>query len=366
MEMYNIIAILITLAAIFSYINARFVKLPSTIGLMLFSLFLSLVLIALHILGVDFETPAERILSHIDFSEALLKGMLSFLLFAGALHINLEDFLREKWVIGTLATAGVLGSTLLVGSGVYYLFPLIGISIPFLYCILFGALISPTDPVAVLALLKEAGVPKSLEMKIAGESLFNDGVSVVVFIVVLALVTGRGSVDGVHVALLFAKETLGGIAFGGALGYVFYRLFKSIDNFQVEILLSLALVAGGYALISALHMSAPIAIVVAGLFIGNYGRKFAMSETTRMNLDSFWVFIDQIFNAILFLLIGLEILLITMKSSYIVPGLVAIPIVLAARFVSVSGFIVLFRLKRSFSPHTIKILTWSGLRGGIS
>lgn len=366
MKLFNILAVLVTLSAVFSYFNYRYIRLPTTIGLMLIALVMSLGLIALGSLGIGIEQQVEQLLHNIDFDETLLHGMLSFLLFAGALHINLEDLLRQKRIIGILATGGVVGSTFLVGILSWWAFNAIGLAVPLIYCLLFGALISPTDPIAVLSILKSARVPKSLETKISGESLFNDGVAVVVFIVLLGVVTGANEVTPAEVVFLFAKEALGGIAFGLATGALAYWMLKRVDNYQVEILITLALVTGGYALADALHISGPISIVVAGLLIGNRGRLLAMSEKTRQNLDTFWELVDHILNAVLFVLIGLEVLVLAFSSAYLAAGLLAIPIVLLARFVSVGLPVVLLRPFRAFSPDVVKILTWGGLRGGIS
>ena len=367
MELINIISILITLAALFSYINYRFVKLPSAIGLMLITLVLSLCLIIIANLGVGIEEASIRkVMGEIDFSEALLHGMLGFLLFAGALHVNINDLAEKKWEIGIVATAGVLLSTVLVGTMTYVVSHWMGLSLNYIYCLLFGALISPTDPIAVLGILNKAGVPKSLTIKITGESLFNDGIGVVVFIVLLGFVTGMHEVTASEITLLFAEEALGGIVFGLVLGLIGYHLLKSVDNYQVEVLVTLALVMGGYSLAYAMHTSGPLAMVVAGLLIGNFGRKFAMSDTTRDHLDTFWELIDEILNAVLFVLIGLEVLILSLSNRSLAAGLIAIPLVLIARFLSVGLPIRLLRLVRQISPHAIKVLTWGGLRGGIS
>jgi CPA1 family monovalent cation:H+ antiporter len=365
-SLINIIALLITLAAIFSYLNYRFIKLPTTIGLMLITLLMSLGLILSGALGLGLEAEAEQIIAQIDFSQTLMHGMLSFLLFAGALHVNLDDLLQQKWVISICATVGVLCSTFLVGTTMFYLLGWLGLALPFIACLTFGALISPTDPIAVLGLLKQAKTPKSLETTIAGESLFNDGIGVVIFIVLFELLTGVHPFEWGHVGKLLALEAIGGLALGFILGWITHRLLKSIDNYQVEILLTLAVVTGGYALATALHASGPLAIVVAGLFIGNRGRHFAMSDETREHLDTFWELLDEILNAVLFVLIGLEILILTSTRQYMLAAGLAIPVVLIARFISVGIPVSLLRTMRSFTPHAVKIMTWSGLRGGIS
>jgi CPA1 family monovalent cation:H+ antiporter len=257
-------------------------------------------------------------------------------------------------------------STFIVGSIAWIVFWLIGLKLPFIYCLLFGSLIAPTDPIAVIGILKKAGVPKSLETKITGESLFNDGIAVVVFLVIMGIVTGGHDVTAGHIMLLFMEEAIGGVLFGLAIGWLAYRMLKSVDNYQVEVLLTLALVMGGYAFAHAIHVSGPIAMVVAGIFIGNRGRLFAMSENTREHLDSFWELMDEILNAVLFLLIGLEILVLTIKGNYLIAGLIMIPVVLLARFISVGVPVTFMRHIRDFSPDAVKILTWGGLRGGIS
>lgn len=366
MSLINIIALLTTLAAIFSYVNHRFIKLPTTIGLMLITLLMSLGLILSGMLGLGLEAEAKQIIAQIDFSQALMHGMLSFLLFAGALHVNLNNLLEQKWVIGICATVGVLCSTFLVGTATFYLLGWLGLALPFIACLTFGALISPTDPIAVLGLLKQANAPKSLETKIAGESLFNDSIGVVIFLVLLELFTGAHAFTWGHVGKLLALEALGGIVLGLVLGGITHYMLKSIDNYHVEVLLTLALVTGGYALAMALHTSGPLAIVVAGLFIGNQGRHFAMSTQTREQVDTFWELIDEILNAVLFVLIGLEILILTSTGPYMLAALLAIPVVLISRFISVGIPMSLLRTMQSFTPHAIKIMTWGGLRGGIS
>lgn len=364
--MFEIVTILIVVAALFSYINHRYMKLPATIGVMLIALVLSLCLLGLGQVGLGLEDRAAGLLSSIDFDEALLHGMLAFLLFAGALHIDLGDLTRQKWVISILATIGVVLSTFIVAGLSYWLLNMFGLGVPFIYCMLFGALISPTDPVAVLAILKSVGAPKTLATKMAGESLFNDGVGVVVFLVLLSLVKGGEQISAGHITLLFLEEAVGGAVLGLIVGYIAYRMLKKVDNYQVEVLLTLALVMGGYALALAIHTSGPIAIVVAGLLIGNHGRSFAMSDTTREHLDMFWELVDEILNAVLFVLIGLEVLVMPLRPIYLLAGLLAIPIVLLARWISVAGTVSVMRLRRSFTPGAVRILTWGGLRGGIS
>lgn len=367
MNLLNLSALLITVTALFSYINAKWIKLPTAIGVMLVALLFSMGIILFDGLDIyPMRQHASEILSGIDFNFTLMQGMLSFLLFAGALHVNLKDLAEQKWVILTLATLGVLVSTFLIGYGSYFLFNALGLNIEFIYCLLFGALISPTDPIAVLATLKSAGAPKALETKITGESLFNDGVGVVIFVALLGIAQHPESASASHIALLFAEEAIGGIVFGLVLGYVGFKFLASLDNYSVEILISLAIVTGGYALATAIHTSGPIAIVVAGLTIGNHGREFAMSEKTREHLDMFWELIDEILNALLFVLIGLEVLVLEFSRASLIAGLISIIMVLLARWIAVGVPITLFKLKRTFTPYVVRIMVWGGLRGGIS
>ena len=366
MNLFDIIALLITLTAVFSFINHCTLKLPMTIGVMLIGLLMSLSLLILKPLGLDLTIQANAILKSIDFSQTLMHGMLSFLLFAGALHVNLADLAKQKWLIASLATLGVIASTAIVGGLLWFFLLFIGINLPFLYCLVFGSLISPTDPIAVLAILRTAHAPKSLETQITGESLFNDGVGVVIFLLISGFAFGGIDITVGSVIIFFLEEALGGAIFGFIVGGITYAMLKHVDNYQVEILLTLALVTGGYALAEALHLSAPIAIVVAGLMIGNHGRSLAMSDTTREHLDTFWELIDEILNAVLFVLIGLEILIITFNSQLLVAGGFSIVIVLIARFISVSIPVFCITKFRELSPGITKILTWGGLRGGIS
>ncbi len=370
MNITDILAILISLAALFSYINYRFIKLPSSIGLLLIALLMSLVIIGLGKLGLGIENDVRQLLEQIDFNQTLMQGMLSALLFAGALHVHLDELAEQKWVVATLASVGVIASTFIIGYASYGVFSILNLDIPLIYCLLFGALISPTDPIAVIGILKTVGAPKSLETKIAGESLFNDGVAVVVFLALLGIAGvghhGHEEVTATSVAMLFLQEAIGGAVFGFVLGYIVYSMLASIDSYQVEVLLTLALVLGGYSLASAIHVSGPIAIVIAGLLIGNTGRQFAMSEKTRLHLDNFWELIDEILNAILFVLIGLEVLVLTLDIQYLWAGLIMIPITLLARFTSVGIPVAIMKIRKTFPPRVIRILTWGGLRGGIS
>ncbi|RLA44965.1 MAG: sodium:proton antiporter [Gammaproteobacteria bacterium] len=366
MRLFDIIAILISLSAVFSWVNYRFLKLPTAIGLMLIALVMSLVLHLPLSFFDGLKDQAAGMLSQIDFDETLLHGMLSFLLFAGALHVNLNDLAKQRWVIGILATFGVVGATFIIGGGAYYLFGWLGLDVPFIYCLLFGALISPTDPIAVLGILKSVGAPKTLETKIVGESLFNDGVAVVVFLVLADIATGDVEITMSSVITLFLQEAIGGLIFGLAAGSLAFYMLKRVDNYQVEVLITLALVTGGYAVAEHFHLSAPIAIVVAGLLIGNHGRRSAMSEQTTEHLDTFWELVDEMLNAVLFVLIGLELLVISLRGDYLLAGVLAIPMILVVRLLSVGLPITVMRRFREFSPGVVTILTWAGLRGGIS
>ena len=367
MSLLSITSILITVSALFAYINYRTLKLPTTIGIMVISLLFSVFLVLLGRFGyAEGVTIAQDLVSQIDFNKALLNGMLGFLLFAGAMHVNLNDLLAKKWVIGSLASVGLFISTALVGVGTFVILQLLGIELSFAYCLLFGALISPTDPVAVMGILKTAGVSPSLETKITGESLFNDGVAIVVFLALFGIAVNGDPFHLPTVGMLFVQEALGGALFGFVCGWIVLQMLKRVDNYQVEVLLTLALVAGGSTAATALHLSAPIAIVVAGLMIGNHGRRDAMSDRTVQHLDTFWELIDEILNAVLFLIIGLEVLAMSSDLSIWFAGVILAVLVLLARLTAVSIPVSLLRLKKDFHPHVIKILTWGGLRGGIS
>lgn len=366
MKWFQILALLLTLAALFGYLNFRYFKWPTTIGLMIFSMLFSLGILGAGWFFPSVHTFASKAIGQIDFNETLMHGMLGFLLFAGALHVDLEDLAQHKWTIGSLATVGVIVSTLIVGVLSFYILQALGLHVRFLWCLLFGALISPTDPIAVLAILKSTDAPKSLETKIAGESLLNDGVAVVVFLGLFQIATGDQGFALGPLASLFFKEAVGGAIWGFVIGYAAYRMLRTIDNYKIEILITLAVVAGGYAAATALHVSGPVAMVVAGLLLGNQGRITAMSSQTTERLDIFWELIDEILNAVLFVLIGLEILILTFTGKYLLAGLLMIPVVLLARFLSVGGTVAILRRYQRFSPHATKIMTWAGLRGGIS
>jgi CPA1 family monovalent cation:H+ antiporter len=365
MGLLDVSALLVTLAAIFSWVNHRFIGLPATIGVMVLALLLSLSVVVVGQFVPTVSEWATGLLAGVDFSTTVLDGMLSFLLFAGALFVNLEELARRKWLVGFLATFGVLLSTVLVGTAAWWLLGLLSLDVPLIWCLVFGALIAPTDPIAVLGILKTAGVPRSLETKIVGESLFNDGVAVVVFLVLVQVATtGEASVTGV--TGLFLQEALGGLLFGLALAWVVHRMLAGIDQYQVEILITLAVVLGGYSLALALHLSGPIAMVVAGLFLGNHRREAAMTGSTREHLDHFWELLDELLNAVLFVLIGLEVLILSFESGPWLAALLMIPVVLLARLTSVSLPVLALSRVRVFTPGAIPVLTWGGLRGGIS
>ena len=366
MHPFDLLAVLLVLAGGLGYLNHRLLRLPPTIGLMALTLAASLAAVAAGEVFPALEDHAAAFVRRIDFGQAVLKTMLGFLLFAGALHLDLGDLSREKAAIAALATVGVAVSTLLVGGLAWCLLALLGIPMPPTSCLLFGALISPTDPVAVLALLKRVGAPRPLEATIAGESLFNDGVGGVAVLGLLVAAGGGQGLDPLHLAALFLREAVGGVLFGLAAGYLVYRLLKSVDNYQLEVLLSLALAVGGYALADALGLSGPLAVVVAGLLIGNPGRQFAMSRATVGHLDTFWELVDEILNAVLFVLLGLEVLAVRFTAGYLAAGLLAVPAVLLARLASVGLAVWLLRPWQAAGRGTVRVLTWGGLRGALS
>ena len=366
--MLEIVATCLVLTALLAYVNHRFIGLPITIGVMTAALLLSLAIVGLDRAGIDFGLLRyeQSLLRSIDFTQVLMQGMLSLLLFAGALHVDLSELRAYRWQVGLLAVVSTLLSTLAVGFGAWVVLPWVGLELPLVYCLLFGALISPTDPIAVMGILKTAGAPKNLELVIAGESLFNDGVGVVVFSLLLGmLASGSAPSAGAGLHLSF-REAGGGLLFGLVLGYLTFRMLRSVDNYQVEVLLTLAAVTGGYALANRLHVSGPLAMVVVGLIIGNGGRALAMSETTRRYMDLFWELVDEILNAVLFVLIGMEVLLVDFSSSIIAAAVAALAVTLAARGLTVGLPISLLRGATRLPRGSGWVLTWGGLRGGIS
>ncbi|MEE9375788.1 MAG: sodium:proton antiporter [Rhizobiaceae bacterium] len=370
LSLFEIAALLLGLSGIFGWFNHVVLKLPHTIGLLVMALISSMVMIGIEKIfpALGITDTLKSAIGQIDFYSTVMEGMLAFLLFAGALHVDFSFLRSQAWAIGVMATLGVVMSTFIVGFGLFYLSKLLGTPVPFIWALVFGALISPTDPVAVLSLLKSINVPASLEAKIAGESLFNDGVGVVVFSILLTIAssTGTAEVTAAHVAELFVVEAIGGAVLGAITGWIAYKLMSTMDEHMLEILLSLGIVAGTYAVALRFHLSGPIAVVVTGLLIGNRGASLAMSEHTREYMFSFWELIDEILNSILFLLIGLEVLLIQFDPSFIWLAVVTIPLVLASRFISVSIPITVLSFKQTFNAGAIPVLTWGGLRGGIS
>jgi len=368
MDYFIIAAILVFISAIFGYINVRFLKLPNTIGLMLITIVFTLAVFGISYFDDTLLNAERYIISQIDFKTVLLDVMLSFLLFAGALHTNFEQLKVQRWPILVFSTLGVLVSTFLVGTIMFYVLQAFGLSVDFIYCLLFGSLISPTDPIAVLGILKQAGAPKKLETKIVGESLFNDGVGVVVFLTIFQIASaGMDAITPLEIAELFGVEVIGGIVLGLLIGWVTYRLMRSIDDYDIEVIITLAAVMMGTVVAQKFHLSAPLAMVTAGLVVGNDTvRNSAMSKTTETYVDKFWELLDILLNTLLFVLIGMEMLVISFEFNYVVAGLVAIPIVLLCRYLSLLLPIKFFEDKLDFVPRTNLVMTWGGLRGGIS
>jgi len=367
LQIYNLITVIIVLTAIFGYINFRFIKLPGTIGIMLMSLVVSLLVIASGYLYPNLFIQIIGIIKTIDFNTALMKVMLAFLLFAGAIHVDIKKLRKESASIISFSTFGVIVSTFIIAALLFVVTKWFGMPIGFIYCLLFGALISPTDPIAVLGILKKANIPPTLEMKISGESLFNDGVAVVVFITIYEIIkVGFENVSALEIGWLFLKEAGGGLLFGLLLGYIGFWALRSIDNYVIEVLITLAVVMGGYALADYMHISGPLAMVVAGIVTGNKSLELGTSDVTRDYINKFWEMIDEVLNAILFLLIGFEMLIVQFNQTLFWLGCVTIVIVLLARFISVALPISVLRFSKTFEANAIPILTWGGLRGGIS
>ena len=366
MDIFPLLSLLIVLSAAFAYLNFRFLKLPNAIGLMLVSLLFSLAIIAVSYFIPSLKDHVEVLLNNINFSELLLEVMLSFMLFAGAIHIKFKDLKAEKLSIMLFSTLSVIISTIIVGYASFYLLHLFNLEVTLIQCMLFGSLISPTDPIAVLSILKTAGVTKSLETKIAGESLFNDGVAVVVFITILQLAKPNADVSVLSILTVFGQEAIGGIILGAIVGWIGYKFIASIDSYNVEVLITLAVVMGGYSLAHYTHVSGPLAMVIAGLITGNHGKTLGMSDITAEYIDKFWELLDEILNALLFVLIGLELLIIQVNYVIVLVATIIIFVVLLTRYISVYIPSILIRLKEEISHKTIIILTWGGLRGGIS
>ena len=367
MDYFAIATVLVVLAAVFGYINVRFIKLPDTIGLMVITLLFTLAVLAFSYFDDTLLQKEREFISRIDFRTVLLDVMLSFLLFAGALHTNFQQLKIQRKPILIFATLGTLVSTFLAGIFVFYILKMIQLEVDFIYCLLFGALISPTDPIAVLGIMKKVGAPKKLETKIVGESLFNDGVGVVIFLTIYQIAKGSDEVTFGHIAELFLVEVIGGIALGLVIGYLTYRLMKSIDDYDIEVIITLAAVMGGTLLAQYFHLSAPLAMVTAGLIVGNDTvRESAMSEVTEQYVDKFWELMDILLNTILFVMIGMEMLVLTYSKQYILAGFLVIPILLLARYLSLLLPIRIYNRKLEFVQKTNLIMTWGGLRGGIS
>jgi CPA1 family monovalent cation:H+ antiporter len=366
MTVFELLAVLTTATAVLAWANHRYVRLPTTIGLLILALLGSLGLVLAGRLGGLDLSAVTAFVEALDFDDALLDGMLGALLFAGALHLHVEQLRPHALLIGVLATAGVATCAALVGGGSWAVFHLLGFPIPLAWCLVFGALIAPTDPIAVGAILGKVGVPRSLSALIAGESLFNDGVAVVLFIVLVGLAAGTEAATAAHIAELFAVEVAGGVLFGAVIGWLVQQMMSRVDQYQVEILLTLAVVTGGYALAQRLHISGALAMVVAGLMIGSRGRAAAMSAATAQRLDEFWELVDEFLNAVLFVLIGVEVVIVDFTGAYLAAGLLAFPLVIAARWLSVGAPLLALRRRVPAQPGLLTILTWAGLRGGIS
>lgn len=367
MSYFVIASILVVLSALFGYINVRFIKLPSVIGLMVMTIIFTLIILGISYVDDTFLQIEKELINSIDFKTVVLDIMLSFLLFAGALHTDFKKLKENRKPIIAFATLGTITSVFISGTLTYGLLQVLGFDISYIYCLLFGALISPTDPIAVLGIMKKVGAPKKLEIKIVGESLFNDGVGVVLFLTIFQIAQKGGDISFFGVANLFLIEVLGGLGLGMLLGWLTYKLLKTIDDHDTEVILTLALVMGGTVVAQKLHVSAPLAMVAAGLLIGTERvRTNSMSKNTEKYVDKFWELIDVLLNAVLFVLIGMEILVLTFDFSYILAGLIAIPLLLLARYLSLLAPIRFYSKRLGFIPRTDAIMTWSGLRGGIS
>ncbi|QHN65211.1 cation:proton antiporter [Bergeyella cardium] len=368
MELYYSFSILIVLATMFEYINHKLLRLPSTIGVMVIAICVSIILILFgESLLPKTTLSLHKIVSSVDFTEVLMGAMLNFLLFAGGIHINIKDLREQIAPVVMFASIGVVISTFAVGFGAYYLLPFAGVEIPLIYCLVFGALISPTDPVAVLSILKKAKVSKSLETKVAGESLFNDGVAIVVFTVLLQIAVGK-QVDLTleSILMLVVQEAGGGLLLGAVLGFIGSKMMQNTNDYILSVLITLSIVMGGYLIAHSMHISGPLTMVAAGLFMGNFSPKFKMKSEVRDYLVKFWELIDEIMNAVLFLFIGLELLLIKNLNEYLFAGGICILVVLLARWVSIFFPTKLMSFKHRFTPQTVKVLVWGGLRGGVS
>jgi CPA1 family monovalent cation:H+ antiporter len=363
----EVISIVLAITALIAWLNARFLKLPSTIGVMAAALMLSAAALLLDRLGLDAPHAfGAKLLGTFDFSEVLMQGMLSVLLFAGALQVDLRELAAYRWQIALLAFGGTVAAALLVGFGLHAILPYVGLPLPLGYCLVFGALIAPTDPISVTGLLRKLGAPHNLETVISGESLFNDGVGIVVFVVMAELAASHQVPAAGDVVLLLLREAGGGILFGVALGFVSYMLLASIDSYQEEVLITVATVLGGYALAHRLGVSGPLAMVATGILIGNLGRQHAMSSKTEEHVDQFWELLDGIFNAILFVLIGFEAMVLPLSATLLAGGAAAIIVTLVARLLTAGLPVAWFQRHGGLPKGAWQVLTWGGLRGGIS
>ena len=363
---FQVVSVILALVALCGYLNHRFVGLPATVAQMAFALLLSLAALGLDHAGWFDADIVKAVIAHIDFKALLLDVMLPFLLFAGALHINLRDLAAVRTPVIVLATVSVVIATAVTGILTWYAATLAGVALPFMMALLFGALISPTDPIAVLSILHQAGASKTLYAKIGGESLFNDGVALVLFVGILRVTTQPGSMSTVDFARFLLQQAGGGLALGGLLGWIAYRALKSIDDYKTEVIMTLALVACGTSIAEVLHVSAPLAMVASGLIVGNHGRDHGMSDTTRRKLDVFWELIDEILNAMLFFVLGLELMVVPFSPLAVGLGLLATAAVLFGRFVSVALPAACIRRLKPIGRGTVRLLTWGGLRGGLS
>ncbi|PKQ69279.1 cation:proton antiporter [Raineya orbicola] len=368
MDLINLLTLLTVLMASFAFVNIRYLKLPETIGLMIVSIFVSFVVIVIGHFEQGVYDYVKNIVDDIDFSKVLFDFMLSFLLFAGSSHTDFSTLKENRFQILMLATVGVVISTIFIGSLAYLVFSqMMGLGIDYMYCLIFGALISPTDPIAVLGILARANVPKKIEITIVGESLFNDGVGVVIFVLLLNIIhVGIEKIEASDVAWLVIREVIGGLALGFLLGWITYELLRRIDHYQTEVMITLAVVMGGYLLARKLHVSGPLAMVVAGLFTGSIVKKEAMSQTTRDYVHKFWEMIDVLLNAVLFLIMGFEIIIIQFDWHYLYASVMVIPIMLLGRYLAITLPKPFFRRRLNTDIRTDFVLTWGGLRGGIS
>ncbi|MEP6467191.1 MAG: sodium:proton antiporter [Parafilimonas sp.] len=367
MNVFSIITVLIVIASLFSYINVRFLKLPNVIGLMIISLFISVAVLAIHFINEDLFLSAKALVQSVDFTAVVFNVMLSFLLFAGALHVDGTLLKTQSRSVAVFSLFSVIFSTFIIGTCLYFLMQWLKTPVEYLYCLLFGSIVSPTDPIAVLGILTKAKIPKNIEINIVGESLFNDGIAIVIFITLLEMI--HFGIDKIHfsdVLILFMREALGGILFGFLLGFLLFWMLKTIDNYETEVMLTLAFVMGGYALANYLHTSGPLAMVVAGLVTGNYSKTSAMSHTSRLYLDKFWEIIDVLMNAVLFVLIGLHLIILQFETQYIYASLFLVPLILFSRYISIRVPALLGNRFLKTSRKTQILLFWGGLRGGLS